>query len=69
MGAADVLPPPPLLDSSDREAVMRFAGECVREGEQERRRVETRVELVRQLAEAEAAEEKEILRVRPRHRN
>ena len=61
--------PPPLileagpLDTSDREAVMRFAGECVREGERERKKVESRAELLRQLQEAEATEAKENLKV------
>ena len=62
VGVAEVYPTP-LLDPSDSDAVMRFAGECVREGERERRRVETGVELVKQLEEAEAKESKKNLTV------
>ena len=48
-----------VLDPSDSEAVMRFAGECVKEGEVDR----TRAELVRQLGDLEAAEMKNNLKV------
>ena len=51
------------LDLSDSEAVMRCAEECVREGERERRRAESRAALVRQLHEAEAIESKADLKV------
>lgn len=51
------------LDLGDSEAVMRCAEECVREGERERRRAESRAALVRQLHEAEAIETKADLKV------
>ncbi len=59
VGGANPFPPPPMMDTNDHEAVMRFAGECVRESEVQRRRAE----LVKQLQEAEMEDEREKLRV------
>ncbi len=63
VGGANPFPPPPMMDTNDHEAVMRFAGECVRESEVQRRRAESRAELVKQVQEAEMEDEREKLRV------
>ena len=55
--------PPPVLDACEREAVMVCAGECVREEEVERRRRETRAELVKQLEELQLSERKDLMKV------
>ena len=51
------------LSLGDSEAVMRCAEECVREGERERRRAESRAALVKQLHEADGAKAKATLKV------
>lgn len=64
MGVSHLKPHPPLvLDASEREAVMVCAGECVREEEVERKRRETRTELVKQLEELELSERKDLMKV------
>ena len=67
VGVARVSPftsaPPPVLDGCECEVVMECAGECVRKEERERRRRETRAELVRQLEERNLSERRERTKV------
>ena len=51
-------------DCPERAAVLQCASEVVREGRREKRRQETRTELVRQLQDAEVTETKKNLKVR-----